>query len=84
MAAAAETPATATAAETSGRGAAAPPAEAASRPPPHEHFCLVLLDVDAVDHVDLERDERTLWELLLEEGREEGGGGEWRSRAVWP
>ena len=44
----------------------------------------VLLDVDAVDHVDLERDERTLWELLLEEGREEGGGGEWRSRAVWP
>ena len=55
---------------------------AGERPPPHEHFCLVLLDVDAVDHVDLENDERTLWEL---QAREKGGGSEkWRSRVVWP
>lgn len=82
----------------SGRGGGAPSAEesaSASKPPPHDNFCLVLLDVDAVDHVDLEADERTLWELELEEGEggrgggEGGGGGggkvgEWRSRAVWP
>jgi len=46
-------------------------------PPPHEHFCLVLLDIDAVDHVDLEKDERTLWELSAE-------GEGWKSRVVWP
>lgn len=44
------------AAETRGGsgGATASP----SSTPPHPHFCLVLLDVDAVDHVDLEADRR--------------------------
>ena len=81
------TPVSAPAAETrGGRGVGAESAsasETAKKTPPHEHFCLVLLDVDAVDHVDLEKDERTLWEL---EEREKGGSekGEWRSRVVWP
>ena len=74
-------PVSAPAADTSGRGGEnetrTPP------PPPHEHFCLVLLDVDAVDHVDLENDERTLWELE-QEGEGRGKKGEWRSRVVWP
>lgn len=83
-----EKPVSAPAAETSGKGGGeenetrektrAPP------PPPHEHFCLVLLDVDAVDHVDLENDERTLWELEREGEGGEKKKGEWRSRVVWP
>lgn len=51
--------------------------------PPHEYFCLVLLDIDGVDHVDLEKDERTLWELERE-GGESIKKGKWRSRVVWP
>lgn len=46
-------------------------------PPPHPHFCLVLLDVDAVDHVDLETDRRWL------HSRGEGGAA-WATVEVNP
>jgi hypothetical protein len=54
----------------------AAPAAAATKPAPHEHFTLLLLDVDAVDHVDLVGDTRTVYER-----RDDG---EWSMREVWP
>ena len=70
------------AAEVGGGSGPHPPAGAAgsaasTQPsPPHEHFTLLLLDVDAVDHVDLVADTRRVWE------REAGGA--WTVREVWP
>lgn len=53
-----------------------PPSSSSPPPPPHEHFTLLLLDVDAVDHVDLAADTRAVWTR--------GAGGEWTVREVWP
>lgn len=56
-------------------GSAAPTSTATSTQP-HSHFTLLLLDIEAVDHVDLGADTRRVWERQV--------GGKWIVREVWP
>jgi hypothetical protein len=72
---AATTSAAAAAVRGGGDGGAAADASA-SPPPPHPHFGLMLLDIDFVDHVDLEGDRR--WQ------HRRGAGGAWTTVEVNP